>query len=144
MIKLTEKWDFRFLKLAQEISTWSKDPSSQVGAVIVDQDRKVVSLGYNGLPQGMINEDIILRDRDLKLQVIIHAEENALITAARSLKGYCIYTWPFPPCSHCSSLLEQSKIARVVAPNNIPERWKTNINLGQENLRRAGIEIKLY
>ena len=48
-----DKWDRRFLKIAREGATWSKDPSTQVGAVIVDQDQRVVSLGYNGPPRGV-------------------------------------------------------------------------------------------
>lgn len=141
---ITEKWDLRFLSLAKEIASWSKDPNTRVGSVIVDQDKKIVSMGFNGLPQGIEDSDEVLNNRELKLSCILHAEENALIMAGFRAKGCSIYTWPFPPCSHCSSLLIQSKISRVVCPDHIPERWFSNMKFGQENMLKAGIELKFY
>lgn len=81
------KWDRRFLKIAREVATWSKDPSTQVGAVIVDPDQRVVSLGYNGLPCGVSDSRDLLDDRVAKYATVIHAEQNALLFAARPVAG---------------------------------------------------------
>ena len=77
------KWDKRFLELAKHISGWSKDPSNQVGAVIVNLEKKIVAVGYNGFPKGVADDDR-LSYRDKKYDIILHAEENALITANNS------------------------------------------------------------
>ena len=69
-------WDLRFLDMSQLISSWSKDPSTQVGAVIVDSNNRVVSVGYNGFPQG-ISDDYRLDNRETKYKMILPAECNA-------------------------------------------------------------------
>ena len=83
------KWDKRFLDLSQLISSWSKDPSTKVGAVVVDDDRRVISLGYNGFPRG-VSDDERLDNRESKYKIVTHAEANALLFASESLKGYTI------------------------------------------------------
>jgi len=74
------KWDSRFMDLARLVASWSKDPSTQVGAVIVDQDKRIVSTGFNGFPR-CVNDSPV--DREVKLLRTIHAEENALLFARR-------------------------------------------------------------
>ena len=91
------KWDTRFLSLAAHISGWSKDPSSQVGAVITDGNR-IVSLGYNGFAAGVHDTTERLVDRATKLNLTIHAEENAMNFAKRDLPGCTAYvTHPTVP-----------------------------------------------
>lgn len=68
------KWDHRFAGLVTLVASWSKDPSSQVGAAIVDAKNRVVSLGFNGFPRAVADAPV---DRDEKLRRTIHAEENA-------------------------------------------------------------------
>ena len=75
------KWDVRFLKLAHEVASWSKDPSTKVGCVLV-KGKKVVSVGYNGLPMGIEDSIERLTDRELKYEMTVHAEVNAVTTAA--------------------------------------------------------------
>ena len=82
------KWDARFIALASLVASWSKDPSTQVGAVIVDQDKRIVSTGFNGFPQGVNDAPV---DREIKLLRTIHAEENALLFARRNVTGMTIY-----------------------------------------------------
>ncbi len=122
-----DKWDRRFAEMAALVSTWSKDPSPQVGAVIADPLHRVVSVGYNGLPHGMLDDPKILENRELKNSCIIHAEENAILFARRDLSGCTIYTYPVPPCGGCASKIRQSGIVRVVAPQEhdpeFMERW---------------------
>ena len=140
-----EKWDFRFLSLANTISSWSKDPSTRVGAVIVDDLRRIVSVGYNGLPRGLKDSQNFLGDRELKYKVILHAEENAILEAERDrLFGATIYLYPFLPCSHCASRLIQAGVKRVVSIVNTNPRWVESINLGRQLLETAGINVKEY
>lgn len=136
-------WDLRFLGLAQYISQWSKDPSTKVGAVIADRKNRIISIGYNGFPRG-INDDERLMDRDKKLAIILHAEKNALIFANKSLENSVIYTYPFMPCSACAASIIQAGIARVVSVANENIRWVDNFKLSQEIFREAGIELCLY
>ena len=82
------KWQRRFFDLARLIATWSKDPSSQVGAVIVDDKKRIVSVGFNGLPMGVEDTAERLNVRELKYELIVHAEANAILTAPKSVSGY--------------------------------------------------------
>jgi dCMP deaminase len=108
-------WDKRFLRLAREVAQWSKDPSTQVGAVIVRPNRTVVSLGYNGFPRGFPDHEHLYADRERKYRYVVHAELNAIVTAREPLVGFTIYTWPLPPCQECCKAIIQSGITRVVS-----------------------------
>ena len=140
------KWDSRFLRLATHISEWSKDPSTQVGCVVVGPDREIRSTGFNGLPRGIEDNDERLNDREVKYPLICHAEENAIMHAARigmSLKGCTAYvTWP--PCTRCARSLIQAGISSVVYPEDttIPERWMADFNLSLNMLKEAGINVE--
>lgn len=122
-----EKWDRRFVDLAQLISTWSLDPSTKCGAVIVDPFRRIVSTGYNGFAQGMPDIPTNYDDRDEKYSRIIHCEMNALLFARRDLSGHTLYTWPFLSCDRCFVHLAQAGVVRFVAPKPVLsshiERW---------------------
>jgi len=108
-------WDHRFLGLARHIAGWSKDPSTQVGSVIVDPMLRVVSTGFNGLPSGV--EDTIerLSNRSIKYDMVVHAERNAIIDAKRDLSGASLYVWPVMPCSVCAAMIIQTGVSEVVA-----------------------------
>jgi dCMP deaminase len=137
-----KKWDFRFLELAKFIALWSKDPSTQTGAVIVD-DRSIVSVGYNGFPRGVKDTSERLNDRKLKYKLIIHCEQNAIIHSNRSLNGCTLYTWPFMSCSKCAQMVIQSGISRCVAPKNNNPRWVEDFKLSKMMLEEAGIKLIL-
>ena len=138
--------DKRFLKLAKHISKWSKDPSTQVGCVVVGPDREVRSTGFNGLPRGIEDNDERLNDREIKYPLICHAEENAIMHAARigiSLKDCTAYvTWP--PCTRCARSLIQAGISTIIYPENteIPDRWMADFNLSLDMLKEAKITLK--
>lgn len=136
-------WDARFLGLAEFISEWSKDPSTKVGAVIVDHENRIVSLGYNGFPKN-ISDDSRLEDREIKYNIIVHGEMNAILFANKSLEFCTLYTYPFMPCSRCSSMIIQTGIQRVVSYNNMPDRWKNEFELSHSLFKEAGIELELY
>ena len=130
-------WDQWFIGLARHYSTASKDPSTKVGAVIVDPLKRVVSSGYNGFPRGIADDDR-LNDRPRKLDVILHAETNALLFAERSVRGCTAYLWPLPPCSRCAGALIQAGIARVVSPPP-PDHWRDNCALARSLFSEAGV-----
>lgn len=124
-----EKWDRRFLRLAREVSTWSKDPSTQVGAVIVRPDRSVASLGFNGFPRVMYDNPEHLLNRDTKLSRIVHAEINAMIFAGAPIAGFSLYTWPFSPCDRCVVQMLQAGITDFIFPrlSEQHQRWAESL-----------------
>lgn len=138
-----DKWDHRFLDLAEFISNWSKDPSTKVGAVITDNENRVVSIGYNGFPKN-ITDDARLDNRDTKYKIIVHGEMNAILFANKSLEHCTLYTYPFMPCSRCASMIIQTGIQRVVSYNNIPERWKEEFELSKYLFKESSVELVLY
>ena len=139
------KWDTRFLELAKQIASWSKDPSTKVGCVVVGPDREIRSTGFNGLPRGIKDSDERLNNREIKYPMICHAEENAIMHAARigiSLKECKAYvTWP--PCTRCARSLIQAGITEVIYPKSvdIPERWATDLDLSLNMFKEAKIKI---
>jgi len=140
------KWDMRFLRLAREVSTWSKDPSTKVGAVIVRHDLTIASVGFNGLPQDMPDDPVVLHDPRLRLELTIHAEMNAVFFANEHVSGHTLFTYPVLPCCRCAVHLVQKRIGRVVtlatvATNNIP---KDSYDRSRELLTKAGIEVTEY
>lgn len=137
------KWDQRFLELAQLVSTWSKDPSTKVGAVIAD-DRKIISVGYNGFPEGVLDTVERYYDRETKYKYMVHAERNALLFANTSVKGMTLYTYPFMPCSECAGMIIQAGIKRVVTLINKNERWKKSFKITQRMFGEAGVRLTQY
>ena len=144
---LSDKWDIRFIELARHISNWSKDPSTKVGCVVVGEDREIRSTGFNGFPRGIKDDAERLLDREQKYPLICHAEENAIMHAARigvSLKRSTAYvTWP--PCSRCARSLIQSGIKEIVypTPGVIPERWLEDFTISNGMITEAGVMVKV-
>lgn len=135
-------WDGRFLQMASLVSTWSKDPSTQVGAVIT-RGKFVVSLGFNGHPSGIDDSVARLNDRETKYRTIIHAEMNAILSARQPLEGCTLYVVPFMPCSNCGSVIVQAGIKRVVTLENKNERWAESFEITRTIFAEAGIELVL-
>jgi dCMP deaminase len=137
-------WDYRFLDLADLVASWSKDPSTKVGAVIVDSKNRVVSLGYNGFPRGV--EDVVM-DREVKLLRTIHAEENALHFAYRDVEGCRMYV-SMPPCAKCSAQIVQRGISEVIYRadsaymTSFIARWSENLLQSEAILQEAGIRLR--
>ena len=143
---MSGKWDARFLDLAKHISDWSKDPSTKVGCVVVGEDREIRSTGFNGFPRGIEDNSERLNDREQKYPMICHAEENAIMHAARigiSLKDCVAYvTWP--PCSRCARSLIQAGVREVVFPAycEIPERWESDFAIATGMFNESGITYR--
>ena len=140
---MNSKWDMRFLRLAEMVSTWSKDPSTKVGCVLV-KDRKVVATGYNGFPQG-IADDERLDDREKKYALVVHAEMNALLQAGTEARGSTLYLWGFAgvPCQNCAKHVIQAGVEAVVYydGNPPPERWADELAAARRTLEEAGVTI---
>ena len=137
------KWDLRFLELAKHVSSWSKDPSTKVGAVIVDDKRHVVGLGYNGFPRGVDDTDERLTDRPTKYAMVAHAELNAILNATTKASGSTIYVYPLPPCNECAKLIIQAGIKRVVAPKISHERWGNSNETAATMFSESEIKLEL-
>jgi dCMP deaminase len=136
-------WDRYFLGISEEVSKASKDPSTKVGAVIVRPDRTVASLGYNGFRCGIADTDERLNTREIKYDLVVHGEINAILTAREPLHGYCLYTWPFLTCKKCALQVIQAGIVRVVAPYVVNERWEASFREAQAVYDEAGVALKL-
>jgi dCMP deaminase len=145
MATIDIKWQGRFIKLAEEVSTWSKDPSSQVGAVIVRPDRTIASIGFNGFPRGVDDGNHRITNREVKLLYTIHAEMNAILSAKEPLKDYSIFVWPFQPCAHCASSIIQAGIKEVYCPFNAHletyERWADSFKAALQMFDEAGVSV---
>ena len=128
---ILKKWDLRFLEMARNAASWSKDPSTKVGAIIVDDDKRVISVGYNGFPKG-VRDDERLDDRQEKYKIIVHAERNALLFANTNVKNCHIYTYPFLPCSVCAGMIIQAGIKRVVSVKNNNLRWQQDFKVSRK------------
>ena len=139
---MNSKWIARFSDLAKEVAKWSKDPSSQVGAVIVRPDRTVASVGFNGFPRGVEDSQDAIANRDAKLLRTIHAELNAILAAKEPLVGYSLFVWPFQPCAQCAAAIIQSGIKEVYCPYNdlmAQERWSESFKAALQMFDEAGV-----
>lgn len=139
------KWDERFLKLTYEIAQFSKDPSTKCGAVIVDDSHNIVSCGYNGFPPGVEDSDERLNNREIKLKIVLHSEENALIRSNVSTKGCTMYVTD-NPCVHCASHIIANGIKKVIFPSRETDykiRWKADSDLALQLFQEAGIVVEM-
>ena len=138
------KWDIRFLRLAREVASWSKDPSTKLGCVLVSSDKKDVRLGYNGFPSMMEDRPEWLNDRTEKYSRIIHAEKNAKSNAKCSIVGWTQYTWPFASCDRCLVEMAQDGIVRFVSPKMTPElevRWGDSVKKSRQYAKEMNLSF---
>lgn len=147
------KWDRRYLKLAQEVASWSKDPSTKVGAVLVNpRFNCVVATGFNGFPAGMSDRPSLYLDREYKYKHITHAEINALNFLSylgRTAEGFILYT-SFPCCPSCAEEVCEAGVERIVSPSlsylsepkddEWVKHWTEQIRISTEIVTRQGVE----
>lgn len=136
-------WDEYFMGLAHLSALRSKDPNTQVGAAIVDENHRVVSVGYNGFPTG-VSDDEFPWDRnggvlESKYAFVVHAELNAILNSQRSVRGCTIYVSLFP-CNECAKAIIQSGIRRIVYESDKYNGVDTNI-ASKRMLKAAGVEL---
>lgn len=144
----TQKWDQRYMDLAKQVGSWSKDRGTKVGAVIVADAGQIIATGYNGFPRG-VDDDVEARhQRPAKYQWTEHAERNAIYNAARSgvpTEGTTIYV-PWFPCTDCTRAIIQSGIRLLVAyrPENDNPRWSEDFGVSLTMLTDAKVQIRWY
>ena len=140
-----DKWDNRYLALAKEVATWSKDPSTQVGAVTVGAKKEVLSQGFNGFPRGIKDTPERYNHRETKYKFVVHAEMNAIYNATysgTSLDGATLYTYGLPICSECAKGIIQVGIKKVVIEKSKElDNWNESLRLSQEMFAEAGVEL---
>ena len=136
-------WDEYFMGLAHLSAMRSKDPSTQVGAVIVSGEHRVVSIGYNGFPNGC-SDDEFPWDREgdfgaTKYPYVVHAELNAILNSKNDLRGCSIYVSLFP-CNECAKAIIQSGISRIVYESD--KYADTDATIASKRmLPAAGVEL---
>ena len=145
--KFLSHWDKRFLRIAEEVRLWSKDPGTKVGCVLVSE-RRILSTGYNGFPQTISDDLDRYIDRDFKLSITVRAEKNAILNAAKNgtkVQGSTLYV-TFPPCSQCASAIIQAGVAQIVCPDpaSAPERWRSNFLAASNLFYEAGVKVLYY
>lgn len=137
-----QKWDKRFLELAKLVASWSKDPSTQTGAVIISPDRTILSVGYNGFPKLLDDNPEFYANREVKYSRIVHCEMNAVLNAGHRLDGSTLYTWPLASCDRCAVHMMQAGIKTFVFPKLPPEleeRWAAPVAKTKAYLDEAGL-----
>jgi dCMP deaminase len=138
---MISKWAFRFYQMAELVASWSKDPSTRVGAVITKNNR-IVSVGFNGYPHG-ISDRADIDEREMKYLKTLHAEENAILFAKRDLDGCDIYVTHFP-CPNCAAKIIQTGIASVYCPEQSEDflsRWGEKVKVSEEMFTEAGVTV---
>jgi dCMP deaminase len=141
------KWHMRFMDVAKLVSTWSKDPSTQIGAVIVDPvSKRILSTGYNGFPKGIEDTEERLNDKEEKHKYVVHAEMNAIYNATNigvPLNDSYLYVWGLPVCSECAKGVIQAGISLVVVSSAslyLREKWRDSFTLSRTMFREANVE----
>lgn len=138
-------WHDRYLRLADAVATWSKDPSSQIGAVAVGSKGQVLSQGFNGFPRGIRDDKKRLTDREQKYKFIVHAEMNCIYNATYngvSLDDATLYVSGLPVCSECAKGVIQVGISHVVMwDKNYPEKWIQSFYNSKELFKESGVRF---
>lgn len=141
----------KLIPIAQAMAQLSKDPSTQVGAIIIDSDGNILSAGYNGFPRGVIDSQARYHHRPTKYSLIAHAEANAIAQAARvgaRLLDSTLIVTALHPCSDCAKLIIQAGIRAVYVPDNnsgtIDDHWIKEAGISQRLFREAGVKIVVY
>ena len=141
----SSKYDHRYLELAKFFSTWSKDPSTQIGAVAIGEKGQVLSQGYNGFPRGIKDTPSRLKDREKKYNLVVHAEMNAIYNAGLngvSLKGSTLYVYGLPVCNECAKGIIQVGIDKVIAtrPADYNKKWDDSIKDAKALFKEAEVD----
>ena len=139
------KWDQRYIDLAKQISTWSKDPSRKIGAVAVGSKGQILSQGYNGFPRGILDLPERYENREVKYKHVVHAEMNVIYNATFngvSLDGSSLFVYGLPVCNECAKGIIQVGIRRVVIYTEevVPAIWTDAFKLTWEMFKESGVK----
>lgn len=134
----------KYMSLAREISTWSKDPSTKVGAIAVGKHGQILSQGFNGFPRKVLEPNYRWNQRETKLRFVVHAEMNTIFNASLtgvSLEGSTLYVYPLYVCHECAKGIIQAGIKEVyVVEQEVPELWKDSCRLAEVMFREASVK----
>ena len=135
----------KFLPIAKAVALLSKDPSTKVGCLALNEDGIVLALGYNGFPRG-VNDDVSrYENRETKYALVSHAEQNLVAQAAyagHSLKGSTVVLSGLYPCSNCSKSLIQAGVKRIITqPPGNNTRWAKDAEWSKILLDEASVEV---
>jgi len=137
---MSNRWTSRFLALAKHVAVWSKDPSTQVGAVAVNDARAIVETGYNGLPRGVADEPERM-ERPAKYLWTAHAEENLVAHAARArLEGSTVYVTHMC-CAACSRMLINAGVKQVVVGPGKTSMDPAQFSVAMQMFCEAGVSV---
>ena len=144
----SDKWNKRFMEVAFLIASWSKDPSTKTGAVIVGPDKEIRATGYNG-PVSGVDDDVPERfERPTKYDFFEHAERNALYNACLtgvSVKG-CVMYATHAPCVDCARAIIQAGIKtvitnKIIIDDKTPQNtWRDKLTYSAQMFHEAGVE----
>tara|TARA_B100000579_G_scaffold199096_1_gene162781 strand:- start:4430 stop:4882 length:453 start_codon:yes stop_codon:yes gene_type:complete len=141
---LSNKWDERYLALAKQISQWSKDPSTKIGAIAVGEKGQVLAQGFNGFPRGIDDSDDRYYNKETKYKYVVHAEMNVIFNATYSgvsLDGATLYITGLPACSDCAKGIIQVGIKRVVMEKTeLPKHWQDSCKFTEKLFQESGVE----
>ena len=142
-------WDLRYLKLAEHMSTWSKD-STGIGSVAIGDQGQVLAQGYNGFPRGVEDSQERYDVKEDKYKFVVHSEMNVIYNASYngvSLRDSTLYVWGLPVCSECAKGIIQTGIKRVVMSNRdristlpLSDKWRESFDLTKTLFEEAGVE----
>jgi dCMP deaminase len=143
---MKQSWIEYFLTIAQVVASKSKDPTTQVGCVLIGHSNDIRSTGYNGFPRMVSDDPALYRDREAKLLRVVHAEANAVAAAARN--GVSLYGTTAivtkPCCAQCAALLIQAGVVEVVQPPPDPEsKWFEQQTVAVLMLKEARVRVAL-
>jgi dCMP deaminase len=105
-------WDEYFIQMCNVIKLRSRDPKKQVGAILVSDDNRIISTGYNALKKGS-NDNIDWNNRDLVHLLVLHAEVNCLLYATSKFENTTLYS-TLSPCSNCIKLIASSGVKKII------------------------------
>jgi dCMP deaminase len=148
-------WDEYFMGVSILSSLRSKDPNTKVGACIVNKNKRIVGIGYNGFPVGCSDDEFPWgRDGEFlktKYPFVVHAEANAILNSTSSLQGATLYVSLFP-CNECMKLIIQSGIKEIVylsdkydgTPENIASKKMANsANIKCRQMKNVNVKVEI-
>ena len=137
-----------FFNIASVVASRSKDPSTKTGAVIVSKTRQIIACGYNGFPSGFPDNPELYNNKELKYPRIVHAEMNAILSAAKhgiSTQDASIFVVPIQVCNECAKAIIQAGIKHVYCKVfKDTDTWRESFKVSQELFDACGVEVKLY
>lgn len=139
------KWIRHYIKLAETVSTWSKDPSTKCGAIAVGKHGQIISQGYNGFPRGVEDDMDRYLNKEKKYRYVVHAEMNCIYNAAlngTSMDGADLYVYGLPVCNECAKGIVQIGVKHVFMkfPEEIGEKWEEAFYYTKDMFEEAGVE----